>query len=86
MAHMMFELLVKYLPNQNGYDDLKIVSLTAEETGNLDVNSYFLLANNEEGEKIQKFINKRLKTLRENGTWEKISEEFFDENNLPDEE
>jgi len=85
-VRIVSKISAEQLIKQNGYDDLKIVSLTAEETGNLDVNSYFLLANNEEGEKIQKFINKRLKTLRENGTWENISEEFFDENNLPDEE
>ncbi|MCO4473572.1 transporter substrate-binding domain-containing protein [Streptococcus infantarius] len=85
-VRIVSKISAEQLIKQNGYDDLKIVSLTTEETGNLDVNSYFLLANNEEGEKIQKFMNKRLKTLRENGTWEKISEEFFDENNLPDEE
>lgn len=85
-VRIVSKISAEQLIKQNDYDGLKVVELTDDETGNLDNNSYFLLANNDEGEEIQEFINKRLKKLRKNGQWKKISEEFFGENNLPDKE
>ena len=38
---------------------------------------YFLFANSKEGKALQKFVNKRLKALKADGTLKKISQKYF---------
>ncbi|MBM7636736.1 transporter substrate-binding domain-containing protein [Streptococcus saliviloxodontae] len=82
-ARIVSKISAETLIKDNGFNDLKIVELSSEETNNLDVNSYYLIAKTDTGKAVQLFINKRLKTLKENGEWEKLSEKFFGANQLP---
>ncbi len=68
-----------------GFDGLEYTELSEEETAKIStaLDAYFLFPKDEKGEALREDVNEALKELREDGTLEKLSEEFFGANQVP---
>lgn len=68
-----------------GFDGLEYTELTEEETAKIStaLDAYFLFPKDENGKALREEVNEALKELREDGTLEKLSEEFFGANQVP---
>lgn len=65
-----------YIAKDQGVD-VAISSLEDDLATGKDGLEYFLFAKDEEGEKLQTFVNQRLKDLQKDGTLAKISQTYF---------
>lgn len=68
-----------------GFDGLEYTELSEEETAKIStaLDAYFLFPKDENGKALRDEVNEALKELREDGTLEKLSEEFFGANQVP---
>lgn len=68
-----------------GFDGLEYTELSEEETAKIStaLDAYFLFPKDEKGKALREDVNEALKELREDGTLEKLSEEFFGANQVP---
>lgn len=68
------------------FQNLQKTELTAEETARIStaLDAYFLFPKTKEGDDLRADINKALKELREDGTLLKLSQEYFDADQVPD--
>lgn len=65
-----------FIVEDQGYD-LAVTQVTDQIGGKTDGLEYLLFADTKDGKELQNFINKRIKTLKEDGTLVKISEDYF---------
>ena len=63
---------------EQGLDNLKVIDLPSDQKPYV----YFIFAQDQKD--LQKFVNKRLKKLYENGTLEKLSKKYLGGSYLPD--
>lgn len=68
-----------------GFDGLEYTELSEEETAKIStaLDAYFLFPKDEKGQALRDEINVALKELREDGTLEELSQEFFGANQVP---
>lgn len=68
-----------------GFDGLEYTELSEEETAKIStaLDAYFLFPKDEKGQALRDEINEALKELREDGTLEELSQEFFGANQVP---
>lgn len=68
-----------------GFDGLEYTELSEEETAKIStaLDAYFLFPKDGNGKALRDEVNEALKELREDGTLEKLSEEFFGANQVP---
>lgn len=65
-----------YIVDDQGLD-LKVNQVEEQIGGETDGLEYLLLPKDEEGEKLQQFVNKRLAALKKDGTLAKLSKKYF---------
>lgn len=65
-----------YLVEDQGFH-LAVTNVADEIGGETDGLEYLLFANTDEGAKLQKFVNKRIKALKDDGTLAALSEQYF---------
>lgn len=56
---------------------LKVTNVQGKVGGKKDGLEYLLFAKDETGQKLQKFVNKRIKVLQKDGTLKKLSRKYF---------
>ena len=71
---------IKTIVKEQGLDNIKIRELDLDSNDKPYV--YFVFAQDQKD--LQTFVNKRIKTLYDNGTLEKLSKKFLDGSYLPD--
>ena len=57
--------------------NLKVADVTDKVGGDKDGLEYILFAKDDEGKKLQAFVNKRIKILKKDGTLKKLSKKYF---------
>ncbi|MEY8701429.1 transporter substrate-binding domain-containing protein [Streptococcus ferus] len=57
--------------------NLKVADVTDKVGGDKDGLEYILFAKDDEGKKLQAFVNKRIKVLKKDGTLKKLSKKYF---------
>lgn len=65
-----------YLVEDQGFN-LTVTNVTDDIGGETDGLEYLLFADTNEGAKLQKFVNKRIKELKDDGTLAELSEQYF---------
>ncbi|MBE6165296.1 MAG: transporter substrate-binding domain-containing protein [Streptococcus gallolyticus] len=65
-----------YLVEDQGFN-LTVTNVTDDIGGETDGLEYLLFADTDEGAKLQKFVNKRIKELKDDGTLAELSEQYF---------
>ncbi|MEX2784398.1 transporter substrate-binding domain-containing protein [Streptococcus sp. H49] len=65
-----------YIVDDQGLD-LKVSQIEEEIGGETDGLEYLLFPKDEEGEKLQQYVNKRLAELKKDGTLAKLSKKYF---------
>lgn len=65
-----------YLVEDQGFN-LTVTNVTDDIGGATDGLEYLLFADTDEGTKLQKFVNKRIKELKDDGTLAELSEQYF---------
>lgn len=66
-----------YLVKDQGFN-LTVTNVTDDIGGETDGLEYLLFADTDEGAKLQKFVNKRIKELKDDGILAELSEQYFD--------
>lgn len=66
----------QYLVEDQGFN-LTVTNVTDDIGGKTDGLEYLLFADTDEGAKLQKFVNKRIKALKDDGTLAELSEQYF---------
>ncbi|MGT2846979.1 transporter substrate-binding domain-containing protein [Streptococcus massiliensis] len=66
----------KYVVKDQGLN-LSVANLKDKVGSNKDGVEYFLFAKDKEGEELAQFVNKRIASLKKDGTMKKLSEQYF---------
>ena len=75
---MVERISVDTIIRDQGYDNLKVIELPSDQQPYV----YPIIA--KEDKDLQKFVNKRIKELYDNGTLEKLSKKYFGGTYLPE--